>query len=164
MNAEITPCSVQHLESLIDNTDAFSKTYGLLVADGYMPFEGALQYILKQIQTSQIRHPWLPYLFLFRPDQTLVGFGGFKSVPDCERRVEIGYSVAPSYQGKGIATSAARQLINIAFESGSVDCVYAHTLAESNASTSVLTKCGMTQVSEMVDPDVGNLWRWEISQ
>ena len=43
-----------------------------------------------------------------------------------------------------------------------VDYVYAHTLAESNASTRVLEKCRMTKVSEAVDPDVGNVWRWEI--
>nr|WP_199755993.1 GNAT family N-acetyltransferase [Chroococcidiopsis cubana] len=127
-----------------------------------MPFEGALQHILNQFQTLQIWYPWLPYLFLFHPDRTLVGFGGFKSVPDSRRMVEIGYSVAPSYRGKGFATSAACQLIKIAFESELVDCVSAHTLAEPNASTRVLAKCGMTKVSETVDPDVGAVWRWEI--
>jgi RimJ/RimL family protein N-acetyltransferase len=127
-----------------------------------MPFEGALQHSLNQLQTLQIWHPWLPYLFLFHPDQTLVGFGGFKSVPDSGRMVEIGYSVAPSYQGRGFATSAARQFIEIAFKSESVDYVCAHTLAEPNASTRVLAKCGMTKVSETVDPDVGTVWRWEI--
>jgi [ribosomal protein S5]-alanine N-acetyltransferase len=127
-----------------------------------MPFKGALQYILNQMKDSQLWHPWLPYLFIFRPDQVLVGLGGFKSVPDAKRTVEIGYSVAPSYQSKGFATSAAGQLIAIAFESNLVDCVCAHTLAEPNASTRVLEKCGMTQVSETVDPDVGNVWRWEI--
>jgi RimJ/RimL family protein N-acetyltransferase len=128
-----------------------------------MPFIGALQYSLNQIQGSLLWHPWLPYLFLFRPDQALVGLGGFKSVPNQERTVEIGYSVAPSYQGRGLATSAARQFIEIAFESKLVDCVCAHTLAEPNASTRVLEKCGMTKVSETIEPDVGNVWRWEIS-
>jgi [ribosomal protein S5]-alanine N-acetyltransferase len=127
-----------------------------------MPFEGALQYILNQIQASQLWQPWLPYQFVFRPDKALIGFGGFKSVPDFKRTVEIGYSVAPCYQSKGFATSAAYQLIEVAFESNLVDCVCAHTLAEPNASTRVLKKCGMTKVSETVDPDVGNVWRWEI--
>lgn len=163
MNVEIVPCSVKHLEKLIESTDAFLKAYGIQVIDGYMPFEGALQYILNQMQGSQIWHPWLPYLFLFRPDQALVGLGGFKSVPNSRRTVEIGYSVAPDYQSRGFATSAARQLIEIAFGSKLVACVCAHTLAEHNASTKVLKKCGMTKVSETIDPDVGNLWRWEIS-
>jgi RimJ/RimL family protein N-acetyltransferase len=162
MNVEIVPCSVEHLEYLIEDVDAFQQAYGLQVVDRYMPFEGALQHILNQLQTSQIWHPWLPYLFLFHPDQTLVGFGGFKSVPDSRRMVEIGYSVAPSYQSKGFATSAVCQLIQIAFKSDLVDCVCAHTLAEPNASARVLAKCGMSKVSETVDPDVGTVWRWEI--
>jgi ribosomal-protein-alanine N-acetyltransferase len=162
MDVEIVPCSVGHLEKLIEGADAFLNAYGIQVVDGYMPFGGALQYILKEMQSSQLWHPWLPYLFLFRPDQALVGLGGFKSVPDSKRTVEIGYSVAPNYQGRGFATSVASQFIEIAFESKLVDCVCAHTLAEHNASTRVLEKCGMTKVAEAVDPDVGNVWRWEI--
>lgn len=162
MNVEIVPCSAEHLEKLIEGADAFLKAYGFQVADGYMPFEGALQYILNEMQSSQLWHPWLPYLFIFYPDQALVGLGGFKAVPNSKRTVEIGYSVAPDYQSRGFATSAVRQFIKIAFESKLVDCVCAHTLAEPNASARVLEKCGMTQVSELVDPEDGALWRWEI--
>lgn len=162
MDIEIAPCSVEHLEKLIEGTDAFLESYRLQAVDGYMPFNGALQYILNQMKGSRLWHPWLPYLFVFRPDRALVGLGGFKSIPDSKRTVEIGYSVAPHYQGRGFATSAAHQLIQIAFESKLVDCVCAHTLAEPNASTRVLEKSGMTKVSETVDPDVGNVWRWEI--
>lgn len=162
MDVEIVPCSVGHLEKLIEGADAFHNAYGLQVVDGYMPFEGALQHILKEMRSSQLWHPWLPYLFVVGSDQAVVGLGGFKSVPDSKRIVEIGYSVAPNYQGRGFATSAARQFIEIAFKSKLVHCVCAHTLAETNASTRVLANCGMTKVSETVDPDVGNLWRWEI--
>lgn len=163
MEIEIVPCSVDHLEKLIEGKDVFRNAYKLQVIDDYLPFEGALQYILNQMKGSQIWHPWLSYLFVFRPDQALVGFGGFKSVPTPDRTVEIGYSVAPTYQGRGFATSAARQFIQIAFESNSVNSVCAHTLPERNASTRVLEKCGMTKVSEAVDPDVGTVWKWEIS-
>lgn len=162
MDVEIVPCSVEQIEKLIEGADAFQTIYGIQVIDGYLPFEGALQYGLQMMQTDQIWHPWLPYLFLFRPEQALIGFGGFKSVPDDQRTVEIGYAIAPSYQGRGFATSAARQLIEIAFASKLVDCVCAHTLAETNASTSVLAKCGMTQTSEIDDPEDGKIWRWEI--
>ncbi|NJN85096.1 MAG: GNAT family N-acetyltransferase [Leptolyngbyaceae cyanobacterium SL_7_1] len=163
MDIEIIPCTVEQLETLIEGADAFLEVYELRAIDGYMPFAGALQYILNQMMDAQIWHPWLPYLFVFRPDQALVGLGGFKSVPDSSRAVEIGYSVAPAYQGRGFATSAVRQLIKIAFESTLVDSVCAHTLAERNASMRVLEKCGMTKVSEAVDPDVGKVWKWEIS-
>lgn len=162
MDLEIVPCSVGRLEKLIEGADAFQAAYGFRVVDGYLPFEGALQYSLNMMQASQIWHPWLPYMLLFHPDQALVGLGGFKSVPDPQRIVEIGYSVAPSYQGRGFATSAARQLVEIAFASKLVKCVCAHTLAEWNASTRVLEKCGMIKVSEIIDPEDGPVWRWEI--
>jgi RimJ/RimL family protein N-acetyltransferase len=164
MAVEIIPCSLEQIKLLIEDVDAFWKVYGFRAIKGYLPFDGALQYSLKAIQTAEIWHPWLPYLFIFPRDQALVGLGGFKSVPDSERTVEIGYAIAPSYQGRGLATSATSQLIEIAFASGLVDCVCAHTLAESNASTRVLEKCGMTKVSEIVDPEDGKVWRWEIRQ
>ncbi|MBW4690790.1 MAG: GNAT family N-acetyltransferase [Lyngbya sp. HA4199-MV5] len=163
MDVELTPCSIEQLKTLIEGTDVFQATYGFRVADGYLPFEGALQYSLEAMQEKEIWHPWLPYLFLLRSEQMIVGLGGFKSVPDAQRTVEIGYSVAPAYQSRGLATSAARRLIKIAFASKLVDCVCAHTLAESSASTRVLEKCGMTKVSAHIDPEDGAVWRWEIT-
>lgn len=162
MDIKIVPCSPDHIEKLIEGAEVFQITYGVHVIDDYLPFLKVLPYSLNLMQTSQIWHPWLSYLFLFEPDQALVGFGGFKSVPSPEGTVEIGYSVAPRYQGRGVATSAVQQLVKIAFASGLVNCVCAHTLAMPSASTRVLEKCGMTYVSELVDPDDGTLWRWEI--
>lgn len=164
MNVEVMPCSIEHLEKLIEEKNAFREAYGLDAIEGYMPFEGALEYILSQMQDSQIWYPWLPYLFIFPSDRALVGLGGFKSVPDSHRSVEIGYSIAPSYQGRGLATSAAKKLIDIAFKSQLVDRVFAHTLAEPNASTRVLEKCGMTKVAETFEADVGKVWKWEIER
>lgn len=165
MQIEIVPCTIKHLEKLIEGADAFQSAYGLHVVDGYMPFEGALQHILKRLQESAAAPPWTPSLFVHRADNTLVGFGGFKSAPDAARRVEIGYAVAPRYQGQGVAASAAMQFIQLAFSSNLVDTVFAHTLAEHNASTKVLEKCGMTRVADtkqMVEPGVGEIWQWQI--
>jgi hypothetical protein len=54
MDIEIAPGSVAHLETLIEGTEPFLKTYGLQVVDGYMPVAGALQYSLNQMRSSQI--------------------------------------------------------------------------------------------------------------
>jgi RimJ/RimL family protein N-acetyltransferase len=40
----------------------------------------------------------------------------------------------------------------------------AHTLAETNASNAVLRKVGMSFVAEVDDPEVGKVWRWQISK
>lgn len=162
MDVELVPCSIKHIQKLIEGAETFQATYGLHLVEGYLPFEEALQYTLNVMQTSQVWYPWLPYLLILRSKRAVVGLGGFKSVPDHSRTVEIGYSVTPSYQGRGLATSAALQLIEIAFAGDLVDCVCAHTLAEINASTRVLAKCGMSKVSELIDPEDGKVWRREI--
>lgn len=69
----------------------------------------------------------------------------------------------PPYQGRGYATEAAQALVEYAFESGQVRLVRAHTLPAENASTHVLTKCRFTWKGEVMDPEDGLVWRWELS-
>jgi len=52
-------------------------------------------------------------------------------------------------------------LVSYAFSNSKVRVVRAHTLAEANASTRVLAKCGFQRIGEVVDPDDGLVWRWE---
>ena len=75
---------------------------------------------------------------------------------------EIAYGIAPAYQGRGYATEAARVLIEFATKDPRVETIRVHTLAETNASTSVLQKCGLKKIGGAVDPE-NNLpvWRWE---
>jgi hypothetical protein len=44
-----------------------------------------------------------------------------------------------------------------------VTLVSAHTLAEENASVAVLRKSGFTRTTEILDPDEGAIWRWELA-
>jgi len=39
---------------------------------------------------------------------------------------------------------------------------FAHTLAAESASTSVLARCGFAPVAELIDPDEGPVWCWEL--
>jgi ribosomal-protein-alanine N-acetyltransferase len=92
----------------------------------------------------------------------LIGMGGFPGPPDSDGIAEIAYGIAPSYQGKGYGTEVATALIDFASHDSRVRKIRAHTLAEANASTRVLEKCGFKKVSETIDPE-NNLpvWRWE---
>ena len=77
---------------------------------------------------------------------------------------EIGYAIAPARQGRGLATTVARTLIDSARDRGATRVV-AHTLATPNASTAVLVHCGFTRTATIADPDGGvddNVWRWEL--
>ena len=55
-------------------------------------------------------------------------------------------------------------MIDYAFAHEEVRAVVAHTLAETNASNSVLRKVGMTFVGQAEHPEVGKIWRWRISR
>ena len=108
------------------------------------------------------RPPWVGYLAQEMADTKLVGACGFKGNPDAEGSVEIAYFTFPAYEGRGYATEMARRLVQLALETGSVQRVLAHTLPETNASGRVLGKIGMTKVGEVLDPEDGRVWRWEI--
>jgi RimJ/RimL family protein N-acetyltransferase len=105
--------------------------------------------------------PWIcSFNMVLRASGDVIGSCGFKG-PPCESTVEIGYGVEPGHQGRGYATEAARALVAYAIDNG-VRTVRAHTLPDSSASTAVLTKCGFEWVGEVVDPEDGLVWRWEI--
>lgn len=78
--------------------------------------------------------------------------------------VEIGYEIAESYQGQGLATEAARALVENAFAHESVKWVTANTLAEKNASNHLLQKIGFQYVDEYVDIEDGKVWEWRLER
>jgi RimJ/RimL family protein N-acetyltransferase len=83
--------------------------------------------------------PWGARFFVV--DGELVGWGGFKG-PPVEGAVEVGYEIAASRQGRGLATAAVREMLAEAFADPAVTVVLAHTLPEPNASNHLLRKAG----------------------
>lgn len=78
--------------------------------------------------------------------------------------VEIAYAVEPGQQGKGFATGAARLLVEFALANDKVCVVCAHTLPDGVASQRVLAKSGFEKTGEVVDPDDGLVWRYELKR
>jgi RimJ/RimL family protein N-acetyltransferase len=100
---------------------------------------------------------------LLLSDGTEVGMGSFKG-PPADGTVEIAYAVVPEHQRKGYATAAARELVAYAFASPEVSRVIAHTLPEGAVSQRVLLRAGFTRCGEVVDPEDGLVWRFEIAR
>jgi RimJ/RimL family protein N-acetyltransferase len=132
------------------------------VAHGWEGFPDALPGLREStlLRDDPERPHWGTVLFVLSPPRTLIGMGGYYGPPSPEGVVEIGYAVAPEFQGAGWATRAARMLTERAAQSPAVDAIDAHTLAESNASTGVLTKLGFERIGEDLDPDEGAVWHW----
>ena len=100
---------------------------------------------------------WLGYYVIATVDgqRLLAGTAGFKGRPDENAEVEIGYSVVPELQRKGIATEAIKLLIGHAFANPDVRRIKAETLPRLIPSIGVLVKCGFMQTSEGFDPEEG---------
>lgn len=103
---------------------------------------------------------WLmPRLFCDTNSGQIVGSGGFKSVPQ-HGKVEIGYGVAPSCQGRGYATAGVRLLVWEAYESGLVDEVFAEVHVDNTASRRVLEKLGFSyDGTKESNEGILTLWR-----
>lgn len=108
--------------------------------------------------------PWGGHVFIHEQERMVAGNGGFKGPPDAAGVVEIGYEVAPAYRGRGLATEAVKALVTLAFLHEPVTAVCATTLAQRNASNSVLRKLGMRFAGESPHPALGGLWRWTLSR
>jgi RimJ/RimL family protein N-acetyltransferase len=91
-----------------------------------------------------------------------IGNAGFKGAPGAGGAVEIAYGIDAEYQGQGYATEAAAALVAIALADERVTLVRAHTLPDGKASQRVLAKNGFAFVGEVIDPEDGLVWRWEL--
>lgn len=126
--------------------------------------------LARKVVTQTRRHearigaipPWSGYLAVDAGTAAIVGCGGFKGNPTAEGTVEIAYMTFPAFEGRGVATRIAGGLVEIARASPAVRAVIAHTLAEPNASTRVLRKCGFGFAGDVVDPEDGPVWRWTL--
>ena len=103
--------------------------------------------------------PWVGYLSI--KSGVPVGMCGFKSQP-VAGRVEIAYGTMPGHEGQGIATAMASELVRITYQEGPSLLVFAHTLPEENASTSILKKLGFKFVGSVEHPEDGTVWEWEL--
>jgi RimJ/RimL family protein N-acetyltransferase len=91
----------------------------------------------------------------------LVGVCGFKGPPNADGEVAIGYSIVEAEQRKGVAVEAARMLVALAFRDPRVNVVVAETLPVLVASQKVLARNGFVHVGGYLDPDEGQVMRFE---
>lgn len=160
---QLVPHVPAHLIALRNSEQEYQQVSGYKAAPGIRDFLlMASPQFFESLRTATRRDPWkFGFAIVHREDDLVIGLCGFTGPPDAEGCVEFGYSIAPTYQGRGLATEAANALVEFAATHSSAQKVCAHTLAERNASTRVLEKCGFTRISETTDPEGMVVWRWE---
>lgn len=119
---------------------------------------------LARLQTATAFDPWSHgFSIVARDSGETIGKAGYKAPPDADGMVEIAYGIAPEHQRQGFATEAAAAMTSYAFGTGDVRLVRAHTRPRVNASTRVLEKCGFRRVDDVIDPEDGLVWRYELT-
>jgi [ribosomal protein S5]-alanine N-acetyltransferase len=159
MNTEIL---TEHLRLVLGNREEV-----LAWVEGMSPSDRAEMspQWLARVEASTTPDPWVHgFSLVSRATEVTVGSCAYKGPPDSDGIVEIAYGIHQPYQGQGFATEAARALSTFAFRSGQVRIVRAHTRPENDASTRVLVKCGFESVGEVMDPEDGLVWRWELRE
>lgn len=160
-NLHLIICEPVHIQAFLRGKSELAALLGVTIPDSWPTFPEAFSLPSEPNPTP---NEWGGYLFIHPQQKTLVGNGGFIGAPDETGTVEIGYEIASECWNHGYGTEAARGLIDFAFSHPQVQTVIAHTLAEKNASNTLLQKVGMKFAGELSDPDEGKIWRWQINR
>src|SRR5688572_31763982 len=98
--------SLELLTAALAGANALEALLDVSVADGWEGFPEALPVLRASYSEHPQGRPWGSLFFVELQARTLVGLGGFKGAPSSDGVVEIGYAIAPAFQGRGLATDA----------------------------------------------------------
>jgi GNAT superfamily N-acetyltransferase len=101
--------------------------------------------------------PWIGYLAVH--DDRVVGGGAFVG-PPTDGKVEIAYFTLPDYEGKGMASRTASELVRLARGADRSIAVFAKTFPKANASTMILENLGFRNIGSVTDDEIGEAWAW----
>lgn len=151
-----------HRRALAAGKPELARLLGVVVPEGWPEFPEAFVPAPEGVVPRPTE--WNGYLFIDTAKAALVGNGGFHGPPSDVGEVEIGYEIAAEFRNQGYATEAVRALLTFAFRDPRVRFIVAHTLAEKNASNSVLARLGFHRVAELNNVELGRMWRWLIAK
>ncbi|HET9438767.1 MAG TPA: GNAT family protein [Longimicrobiales bacterium] len=163
----LIPATLELLNAEQRGPAALSAFIGAYVPPNWPPDlydEPAMRWTMDQLAKPHADGRWYLHYFVLQsrnsaPD-VVVGAGGYVGPPDPAGVVEIGYSILPEYQRRGLAAEAAAGLANNAFLK-KARVVVAHTLEGDPASGGVLMKNGFRSAG--MGPQPGTA-RYEITK
>jgi RimJ/RimL family protein N-acetyltransferase len=96
---------------------------------------------------------WLILAVVSAAENRVIGEVLLKRESDAERTGELGYVIAPSHQGQGLATEAADAMLRLAFDEFGLERVTARIDEPNLASRRMIARLGFTEDSRS-DPNV----------
>ncbi|MEA3175045.1 MAG: [ribosomal protein S5]-alanine N-acetyltransferase [Gammaproteobacteria bacterium] len=144
---KLIPASLAHVRAEINDHTQFAQLLAANVPSNWPPESAAdaLPLFLAWLEAAPDQAGWFAwYALLLEPGEatpTLVGGGGFLG-PPTHGEVQIGYSMLPQFQQRGIATEMVAGLVGWALSHPEVICIVGETEWENPASVQVLKKIG----------------------
>ncbi|UAL11187.1 GNAT family N-acetyltransferase [Caulobacter segnis] len=112
---------------------------------------------------DRIRPLFSPAAWMIVEDGEIVGLiSPTQPLDAADRSLRIGYGVAPTRQGRGVATRAVADLAAWARMDARVRALTAETSVDNPASQTVLARNGFSAVGERVDSEDGPLILWRL--
>ena len=106
----------------------------------FYSFEGVTEHIASYLSGLD-NGTWLP-LVIEDSEGQIVGRANLKAIDIAERSAEVGYRIAESACGQGLATLAVRRLNQEAWSRWNLTRLVANVYAENIGSAKVLQRCG----------------------
>lgn len=144
----MVPVTAELTHAHLAGRQRLAEALGVVVPESWPPplyDDDAVRHFLQQLDEVPDSAWCSYYVLLARGDDApaaVVGICGFKGAPDEQGDVEIGYSVLPDFQRRGIASEACEALLRVAFASTDVHRVIGHTLEHLTPSIGVMEKLG----------------------
>ncbi|MFZ0267679.1 GNAT family N-acetyltransferase [Caulobacter sp.] len=133
---------------------------GLTVAEGGVEAPEVLA-MLRGL-SAEVGESFEPNAWLIVEDGEVAGLTSLVRTPYVGETVMIGYGVAASRRGRGIATRAVADLLAWARADHRVSTVTAETAVDNIASHRVLEANGFTRSGERTDEEDGQLFCWSV--
>ncbi len=158
---KLVPCSVEMLQSLIDEDIDLTELIGVQVPEGWPAEElkEVVPYFINLLSQSPDMAGRFCWFIVEKEQDIVVGSIGFKAMPDKNGIVEIGFGIDPVFRQKGYATEAVKGLISWALSQNDIQKVIAECELDNKSSVRVLEKAGMQKAGVE-----GDMIKWEIKE
>lgn len=146
---QLIPLELEQLELMLQDMDALERSSNISITRSFLTdqVQRAIWMKIKKMRKADVsQHDWFTYwLIVVRQENAGVGMLGFKGFPNDAGATEIGYGLAPDYQGQGYMGEAVQGLVDWAFTHPFCRTITA-TEVENPASRRLLEKLGANLV------------------
>jgi RimJ/RimL family protein N-acetyltransferase len=147
----LIPLTARHLKLWVEDMPALERELNCRYCAE--PMAGIFSDIVKgQLDIAEkAAADYLYHTFWFlirKADRTVVGSAAFKSVPDENNEVEIGYGLGKAFEHNGYMTEAVQAMCKWAMAQENVSHVIAETDIDSPQSQNILKRYGFIQYKQ----------------